>query len=110
MSKWTINKREEYEYAYHVESAVDGTQCKIGCDCDGHQQDIDWIQCTNDDCDIWHCQQSVADECNLIATELNILNEHGDLFNCIPHEPEELDLKKCTWFRRFKCWSSRKSL
>ena len=95
MTKRTINKREEDEYTYHVESAADGTEYKVGCDCDGHQQDVDWIQCTNVDCDVWHCQQSVADEYNLIAAELKILNEHENLFKCRAHEPEEIDLKKC---------------
>ena len=41
MSKRTINKREEDEYTYHVETTVDGTEYKVGCDCNGHQQDID---------------------------------------------------------------------
>ena len=98
MSKRTINKLEAEEYTYHVETAVDGTEYKVGCDCDDHQQDIDWIQCTSDDCDIWHCQQSVAEEYNLIAAELKILNEHEDLVKCRAHRALEMSLDLCPIF------------
>ena len=95
MSKRTLIAREQEDYSYHLESGADGTEYKVGCDCDGHEDNIDWIQCTNDDCETWHCLKSVVDEYNLIAAETKILNEHENLFKCRKHEPEELDLKKC---------------
>ena len=95
MTKRILNGRDDDEYTYHLETGLDGTDYKVGCDCAEHEDDIDWIQCTNSQCDIWHCQQSVADDYNLNKAELKILNEHDQLFKCRAHEVEELDLKKC---------------
>ena len=52
------------------------------------------MQCTNDDCEIWLCLKSVADGYNLIAAELQMLNEREHSFKCRECKAEELDLKQ----------------
>ena len=93
MSKRGADQRDEIEFAYHEETASDGTSFKVGCDCLDHAPDIDWIQCT--DCDIWFCIKAVIDEHDLNKQELQLLMKDDHLFKCRLHEIPELDIKQC---------------
>ena len=93
MSKRSADQCDEIDFAYHEETASDGTSFKVGCDCLEHARGIDWIQCT--DCDIWFCIKAVIDEHDLNKQELQVLMKDDHLFKCRLHEVPELDLKQC---------------
>eukprot|EP01084_Bolivina_argentea_P114509 203833_1 len=61
----------------------DGVKSKVGCQCDEHGDD--WIQCTAQDCDVWHCTDNIRAQFLLSDAEFDALQNSNQVFKCILH-------------------------
>ena len=90
-SKRTIKDCNEGNY--NIEE-VDGTEYLVGCSCAPHNNDVtNWIQCTDDDCEVWYCEAYIKTTFNLLDDDLETLRNDPDSFKCIDHGLLQIDFK-----------------
>ena len=88
--------KELNELTFTLESGKDGVEYKCGCDCggDNHGGETEWIECTENKCDIWYCINYIQQEFDLNDEEMDQVKDHPDLFKCEAHGLTEIDFKK----------------
>ena len=78
---------------YNIEE-VDGEEYLVGCPCAPHNDHLtNWIQCTDDDCDVWYCEEYIQRTFNLLDDALKTLRNDPDLFKCMDHGLLQIDFK-----------------
>ena len=76
-----------------MERSTDGSEYKVGCPCEKHDEYTDWIECTEVECDIWYYQPWLRNKFNLSEIDIETLGEHEHLFKCHGHGLLELDIE-----------------
>eukprot|EP01084_Bolivina_argentea_P162861 283380_1 len=69
------------------EEMFDDKPAKVGCTCkqDSRTHGGGWIQCTENDCAVWHCIDDITDNYVLLDDEIDDLQDSNHTFKCILH-------------------------
>ena len=82
-----------HEMTYEMETFKDDDY-KVGCDDGPHQEAVEWIQCTDQGCDVWYCLAWVKKEFDLRDAEIAQLKEDAELFKCHGHGLYDVEFDK----------------
>ena len=74
-------------------TGADGEEYQVGCCCDDHSDDTNWIQCTERNRDIWYCEDDIRARTGASDADLNELRDSPSLFKCMVHGLEVLEFK-----------------
>lgn len=75
---------------FATETGADGTEYQVGCACDDHDDDTNWIQCTEANCDIWYCEDNIKETTGASKEDLEKLRESSTLFKCSIHGLQDI--------------------